>query len=163
MDVEHCTANTTSVHARFSSPNGSGGRPLPNDLPEDAEPIAIGESTSVRNAGTDAEPEAPCRVFIDEIGDEVEVPIGHTGWWSFTGTGGNVTVDTAGSDFDTVVGVYVQQDGEMVQVGCVDDVFVGEEGTLQAVISIGTDADVTYYVQAGGFGGSTGQLELSVS
>ena len=162
MDAEHCTANTTSVHARFSSPNGTGGRPLPNDLPQDAEPIDIGESVSVRSAGTDAEPEAPCRVFIEELGEEVDVPIGHTGWWSFTGTGGEVTVDTAGSDFDTVVGVYVQQDGEMVQVGCIDDVFGGEEYTLQAAITVGTDADATYYAQAGGYGGSTGQLELSV-
>ena len=61
-----------------------------------------------------------------------------------------------------MVGIYLQQDGEMVQVGCVDDVVVGEEGTAQAVITFGTDADATYYVQAGGYGGSTGQLELSV-
>ncbi len=162
MDAEHCTANTAQVHARFSSPNGAGGRPLPNDLPEDAEPIAIGESISVRNAGADEWAEAPCRISVEELGEEFEVPMGHTGWWTFTGTGGDVTVDTAGSDFDTVVGVYVLQGGEMIQVGCVDDVFVGEEGTVQAAITVGTDADVTYYVQAGGFGSSTGQLELSV-
>ena len=162
MDAEHCSANTAQVHARFSSPNGNGGRPLGNDLPSDAKPIAIGESVSVRNAGADPEPEAPCRIFIEEIGEEVEVPIAHTGWWTVTGTGGDVTVDTAGSDFDTVVGIYLQQDGEMVQVGCVDDVVVGEEVTFQAAITFATDADVTYYVQAGGFGGSTGQLELAV-
>src|SRR5687768_8004533 len=123
MDGEHCSANTAEAHARFSSPKGNGGRPLRNDLPQDAEPIAIGESVSVRTTGTDLEPEAPCRIFIEEIGEEGEVPIGHTGWWTVTGTGGDIAIDTAGSDFDTVVGVYVQQDGEMVQVGCVDDVF----------------------------------------
>jgi hypothetical protein len=161
MDGEHCTANTADVLARFSSPHAAGGRPLANDLPGDAEPIDIGQSVSVSTAGTDAEPEAPC--LVDEEGGQFEVPFGHTAWWTLTGTGGDVTVDTAGSDFDTVVGVYVQQDGEMVQVGCVDDV-LGEEGggTLQASITFGTDADATYYVQAGGFAGSTGQLELSV-
>ena len=163
MDAENCSANTAQAHARFSSPNGNGGRPLRNDLPQDAQPIAVGESVSVRTTGTDLEPEAPCRMFVEDIGEEVEVPIGHTGWWSFIGTGGDVTVDTAGSDFDTVVGVYVQQDGEMVQVGCVDDVFDEEgNGTLQAHLTIATEADVTYYLQVGGFGGSNGQLELSV-
>jgi hypothetical protein len=161
MDAEHCTANTADAMARFSSPNGSGGRPLANDLPGDAEPIDIGQSVSVSNAGTDDEPEAPCLVD-EEAGEGFELPFGHTAWWTVTGTGGDVTVDTAGSDFDTVVGIYVQQDGEMVQVGCVDDVFTEEGGTVQAAITFGTDANVTYYLQAGGFDGATGQLELSV-
>jgi hypothetical protein len=93
----------------------------------------------------------------------MDVPIGHTGWWTFTGNGGEVTIDTAGSTFDTVVGVYVMDGEELVQVGCVDDVADGAGGgTAQAVITVGTDADVTYFVQAGGFSSSTGQLELSV-
>ncbi|HET6745492.1 MAG TPA: hypothetical protein VFH90_06535, partial [Candidatus Limnocylindria bacterium] len=116
-----------------------------------------------RNAGADVEPEAACRIFVEEVGEEFDAPITNTGWWTVTGTGGDVTVDTAGSDFDTVLGIYVQQDGEMVQVGCVDDVFDEEgNGTLQAHLTVATEADVTYYLQVGGFGGSTGQLELSV-
>jgi hypothetical protein len=160
---EACSANTAKVHMRFSSPSGKGGPPLRNDLPANAAPIQIGDAVSVRVAGAAPEAEAPCRIFEEEIGEEVDVPMGHTGWWTFTGTGGDVTIDTAGSTFDTVVGVYVLDGEELVQVGCVDDVTFGvEESTAQAVITIGTDADVTYYVQAGGFGSSTGQLELSV-
>jgi hypothetical protein len=161
MDGEHCTANTADVLARFSSPHAAGGRPLANDLPGDAEPIDIGQSVSVSTAGTDTEPEAPC--LIDEEGGQFEIPFGHTAWWTMAGTGGDVTVDTAGSDFDTVVGVYVLQGEELVQVGCVDDVFVEEEGgTLQARLTVATEAEVTYLIQAGGYGGSTGQLELSL-
>jgi hypothetical protein len=92
------------------------------------------------------------------------VPFGHTAWWTFTGTGGDVTVDTAGSDFDTVVGVYVLAGGAFTQVGCVDDVFdpETEEGSLQAAITVATIAGQTYYIQAGGFGDSAGTLRFSL-
>jgi hypothetical protein len=43
----------------------------------------------------------------------------------------------------------------------VDDV-VDPTFTLQARVTIDTVAGVTYYVQAGGFGGSTGRLQLVV-
>jgi hypothetical protein len=43
----------------------------------------------------------------------------------------------------------------------VDDVF-DPDFSLQARVTIDTTAGVTYYVQAGGFGGSTGSLQLVV-
>jgi hypothetical protein len=160
---DNCFANSADSQVRFSSPNGSGGRPLANDEPADAEPIAIGDAISVATSGTDEEPEATCTVESEEAGGEVEIPLGHTAWWSFTGTGGDVTINTAGTDFDTVLGVYVLQGDELVQVGCVDDVFDEEgNGTVQASLTVATEAEVTYLIQAGGFGLSAGQLELSV-
>jgi len=77
----------------------------------------------------------PLKVIKDRLD---EVPFGHTAWWTFTGSGGDVTMDTAGSDFDTVVGVYVLNGGAFEQVGCVDDVFdpETEEGSLQAAITV---------------------------
>jgi hypothetical protein len=159
---DNCFANSADSQIRFSSPSGHGGRRLANDQPADAEPIAIGDAVSVPTAGTEAAPEASCTIVSEEAGGEVEIPLGHTAWWSFTGTGGDVTIDTAGSDFDTVLGVYVLQGEELVQVGCVDDVFEDPEATLQARLTVSTEADVTYLIQAGGFGESTGQLELSV-
>ena len=159
---DNCFANSADSQVRFSSPHGQGGRPLANDQPADAEPIAIGDAVSVATAGTDEAPEAACTIDSEEAGGEVEIPLGHTAWWSFTGTGGDITIDTVGSDFDTVLGVYVLQGGEMVQVACVDDVFVDPDATLQARLTVSTEAEVTYLIQAGGFGSSTGQLELSV-
>jgi len=86
------------------------------------------------------------------------VPLGHTAWWTFTGTGADVTVDTAGSEFDTVVGIYVDDGGLLIQVGCVDDT----EDSLQARLTVPTESGVTYFVQVGGFGGAAGKLVLTV-
>ena len=73
-----------------------------------------------------------------------------------------MTVDSAGSDFDTIIGVYVLDGGAFEQVGCVDDVFdpETEEGSLQSKVTITTIAGQTYYIQAGGFGDSAGTLRL---
>lgn len=133
------------------------GRPVPNDTPDAAEPISVGETVTVRStAGTALDPEAACIADFD--GELVEVPIGHTAWWWFEGTGGPVTVDTAGSSFDTVVGVYMDDGGGgLEQVGCVDDV-----DSLQARITVDTASGTTYYVQVGGLFGATGSLVLSI-
>lgn len=156
MDAASCSARDVTVTEHFSPRQGPKGKPLANDGPEGALPVAIGETVTVRSTGgTAADPEAPCVISVPE--GDFEVPLGHTAWWTFTGTGSDVTVDTAGSSFDTVVGVYVDEGGTLVQVGCNDD-----EETLQARLTVPTDAGVTYFVQAGGFGGQTGTLVLTV-
>jgi hypothetical protein len=161
MDGASCSASADRELFRAIEPGGpgGGGRPLPNDDLQGAEPIAIGEAVSVKSTtGTAEQPELPC---MDESGGEAF--IGHTAWWTFTGTGDPVTVDTAGSDFDTVVGIYVVSEaGPVEPVACVDDVFDGMEVSVQAAVTVGTDAGATYYVQAGGFAGQTGRLELSL-
>ncbi|MGH2385398.1 MAG: hypothetical protein ACRDGB_10165 [Candidatus Limnocylindria bacterium] len=157
MDSESCFAADQRVTEHVSPRQGPKGKPLPNDGPDGALPLAIGDSVTVRTGGTALEPEAPC---IGEFeGQEVEFPIGKTAWWTFEGTGGDVTVDTAGSDFDTVLGVYTDDGGGLVPIGCVDDV----EESLQARITVGTEAGVTYYLQAGGFAGQAGTLVLSLN
>jgi hypothetical protein len=57
--------------------------------------------------------------------------------------------------------VYVDEGGELVQVACVDD--VDDVDPLQAQVTIDTVAGETYYIQAGGFGGASGTLVLTVS
>jgi hypothetical protein len=156
MDETSCFAADVTVTEHFSSRQGPKGPPLANDAPEGALPIAIGETITVRSTGgTALEPEAPCVVSFPE--GDFEVPLGHTAWWTFTGTGSDVTVDTAGSNFDTVVGVYVDDGGSLTQVGCNDDV-----DSLQARLTVPTEDGVTYYVQVGGFGGATGSLVLTL-
>jgi hypothetical protein len=116
----------------------------------------------VRTGGTALDAEEPCT--FEFYGMVEPLPLGHTAWWTFAGTGGDVTIDTAGSDFDTIVGVYVLEAGSFVQVGCVDDVFdpETEEGSLQSRVTVETVGGETYYVQAGGFDGSAGTLRLSL-
>jgi hypothetical protein len=156
MDETSCMAADVTITDIFSPGKGPRGRPLPNDAPEGALPIAIGETVTVRSTGgTALEPEAQC--FVSFPDGDFDVPLGHTAWWTFTGTGADVTVDTAGSSFDTVVGVYVDEEGALTQVGCNDDV-----DSLQARLTVPTEAGVTYYLQVGGFGGDAGSLVLTI-
>ncbi len=162
MDDESCDASTGRGMFHSVSPKGPKPGPLPNDTPEGAEPIRLGHTVRVVTGGLAPEPEAPCVAGTDpETGEEFFIPISYTAWWTFAGTGGDVTVSTEGSNFDTVIAVYVLEDGEFVQVACVDDVFE-PEFSLQAEVTIATEEGVTYYIQAGGFAGSTGRLRLTV-
>ena len=79
--------------------------------------------------------------------------MGHTVWFRVQGTGSEVTVDTAGSDYDTVAAAYVSDGaGGFTEVACVDDVPLDPFGrTLQAAITFPTEIGTTYYVQIGGF------------
>jgi hypothetical protein len=125
---------------------------IPNDGTGGALALAIGETATVQTGGTAFHPEVPCE------GEYGGAPIGSTAWWTFTGTGAEVTVDTAGSDFDTIVGVYREDDaGNLHFVGCVDDV-----DSLQARITVATQVSVRYLVQVGGFNGQTGTLVLAL-
>jgi hypothetical protein len=74
---------------------------------------------------------------------------GHTLWYSFTGTGEPVTIDPAGSNFDTVLAVY---DDALNELACIDDNEFEPVGfTFQGALTIDTEEGATYYVQAGGF------------
>lgn len=160
LDDESCMAVDGIATSHFVDPRGPKGRPLANDTPEGALALRIGQSDRVITGGNAQEPEAPC-VQEDEMGEPLELPIEFTAWWSFTGTGDEVTISTTESDFDTIVAVYEVVDGGLVQVACVDDVFE-PDFSLQAVVTITTEAGATYLIQAGGYAGSTGRLVVSL-
>ena len=157
MDDSSCSASDVRVKEIYGKTTGP---KLKNDAPSGAIALGIGDTVAVKTGGTALEAEEPCTVEFD--GFMEQLPFAHTAWWTFTGTGGDVTIDTAGSDFDTIVGVYVLDGDTFAQVGCVDDVFDPEtgEGSLQSQITIATSAGQTYYIQAGGFGDSAGTLTL---
>lgn len=160
MDDEHCYAADERVFLHSVRPAGPKGKPLANDTPEGASPLRIGRTVRTITGGNALEPEAPCVTMYLGAPEPVPVPLGYTAWWTVTGTGGPLTVDTAGSTFDTVVGVYVMGDSGLEQIVCVDDV-MGDDGLL-AVATWDSEAGVTYYIQAGGFGESAGRLVLTV-
>jgi hypothetical protein len=86
---------------------------------------------------------------------------GSTVWYALTLSDSQaVTVDTAGSDFDTTLAVYTGNDfTDLELVDCNDDTFFG----LQAALTFTADAGVTYLIQAGSFGGDDGgQLSISI-
>jgi hypothetical protein len=149
-----CFSVASDVREHFSDPNGPkpSGKTPTNDAPEGALSLEARGTTNAQTNGAANAPEVACSFVFDENGEEPEefpLPIGKTLWYTFEGTGGEVTIDSADSNFDTILGIY---DGELNQIECVDD--VGDESgfSLQAAATVDTIAGATYLVQIGGFG-----------
>ena len=146
-----------------------GGKVPANDMPSGAKLLEVGSRTSVATKGASPDREAAYECLTFEDGEDVfEVPVGHTVWYRIVGTGDPITIDTAGSDFDTVIAVYTA-DGSggftPVPDACIDDVPVDPVGrTLQASVTFDTVTGTTYYVQIGGFpeGFPYGNLRVAV-
>ena len=161
MDDEHCTVADQRGILRAVVPGGPAPRPLANDTPEDAKPLALGRRDRVVSGANDPEPEVPCTFEDPNEPEPIDVPFGFTVWYTVQGTGGDLTVDTAGSLIDTVVGVYAEGPSGLEQIGCVDDVFE-PSFSLSAHLTWPSEAGVTYFIQVGGFGGGSGRLETTV-
>jgi hypothetical protein len=158
MDDEHCSAADSRVRVHEVRPAGPPPKRFANDTPDTAAPLRLGRAVRLTTGLGAVEPEAPCILI-----DDVEVPFGHTAWWSIAGTGREMTADTAGSVIDTVIGIYVREGDALVQVACVDDVFDEDGGgSFQAAVTWDSVAGQTYLIQVGGFGGGSGQLRLVV-
>ncbi|MFD2078304.1 hypothetical protein [Actinopolymorpha cephalotaxi] len=112
--------------------------------------------TSTRGAVEEAEADMPCAAG----------PVSRTLWYAVQGTGGILHLDTAGSDFDTVLAVYTATDDGLEPVACNDEDGPGfplPPTTLQARVDLGTTAGTTYYVQVGGLYGDYGRLVLTAT
>jgi hypothetical protein len=157
FDLGGCVGQDATIKSINTFPKGPkpGGKVPSNDLPSGATALAVGSRTTINTKGAspDAEVVFPCSVLFDfETGEFVVVPVGNTVWYTVTGTGDPVTIDTAGSDYDTVVAVYTESGGVYDPVACVDDVLLDPIGrSLQASVTFDTVAGETYYVQIGGF------------
>ena len=131
-----------------------GGKAPVNDDPSGALALGPGSRLNVQTGGAAWEPEVEASC----------APIGTTLWYAIEGTGGPITLDTAGSDFDTVAAVYTSDGSAWEEVACVDDVPVGSIGlSFQSAVTWESVAGVTYYVQVGGFDGEFGRLRIAVS
>jgi hypothetical protein len=159
FDLGACIGQAVRIKDISTFPHGPkpGGKVPANDLPSGAKLLAIGGSDFLSTRGASPNAEAPyeCLTFEDPPGVINAVPVGSTVWYRIIGTGSPVTIDTAGSDFDTVMAVYTS-DGAggftPVPDSCVDDVPVLPFGrTLQAAVTIPTEVGTSYYVQIGGY------------
>ena len=120
MDAEHCLAvqfkNRSATHKLGGPKSG----PVPaNDGPEDAIQLTSGSRRNDRNAGAASDPEFPILTCPEGEFDD----FGRTLWYTIEGTGEPVTVDTAGSNIDTLIGVYVPTAEGFEEIACIDDVF----------------------------------------
>ncbi len=171
FDLGACVAVDSSTKVINTFPRGPkpGGKVPANDLPSGAKLIKPGSVTTMQTKGASPDAEAPydCLTFTDPVSGEVfSVPVGNTVWYAFAGTGSPMTVDTAGSDFDTVAAVYTSSGTTLRPVpnGCVDDTPTLPVGrTLQAAVTIPTVTGTTYLVQIGGFPESFPYGNLRVS
>lgn len=174
FDLGACIFTDASFKEVTTFPSGPkpGGKVPSNDLPTGAKLLAADDRTSVATKGASPDREATfeCEIFEDpETGQPFEIPVGYTVWYRIVGTGGPITIDTAGSDYDTVIAVYTADGaGGLTPLpnGCVDDVPLDPIGrTLQAAVTFQSEAGVTYYVQIGGFPESFpyGNLRVRVS
>jgi hypothetical protein len=81
------------------------------------------------------------------------VPFSKTVWYKVTPAAGTLTVDTYGSDFDTVLAVYTGNAvNALTLVACNDE----SPPTHQSVVTFNTTGSTTYYVQVGGYAGASG-------
>ena len=155
FDLDPCviTALRGKEHTTPSNGPKPGGKRPANDLPAGAMTLTAGSKTSVSTKGAQVPSEAgyPCMVVEDFEGGVVTIPVEHTVWYAVSGTGRSITVDTAGSNFDTVIAVYGGAPVAGAPISCVDDTPLEPFGrTLQASVTFATVPGTTYWVQAGG-------------
>ncbi len=88
---------------------------------------------------------------------------GHSIWWKWTATSNGVmTVDTAGSNFDTTLAVYTGNSvSSLTSISSNDDTQSGT--TLTSSCHFNATSGVIYYIAVDGFGGDTGAVEGNLS
>lgn len=150
IDDASCFSVGFDSHLIDSAPSGpKPGGPVPvNDTPEGAIALVTGSRLNAQTGGASLDPEEPITTCPEGELDAM----GRTLWYTIEGTGGEVTIDTAGSNFDTVLAVYRLDGTELTEVACIDDVFGEPLGVaFQAALTLETVEGATYYIQVGGF------------
>ncbi len=125
----------------------------PNDAFSDAIALTGASSTfQGSNWGATKEPGEP-----DHHGDRG----GRSVWWRWTAPGNGVlSVDTSGSDFDTVLAVYTGETIDALELVASDD----DSGFGKASrVALSTVANTTYQVVVDGYDGAFGDISLSLS
>jgi hypothetical protein len=169
FDQEHCRTASLTNQVLGSNPSGPrpGGTTPGNDTPQGALTLKSGAKLTAQTGAASVEPEVQVEETCPEgFGDHM----GRTLWYKIAGTGVPVTVDTAGSNFDTVVGVFQRDGADYTELACNDDVLYQPVGsTYQAALTFDTVTGQTYYIEVGGWAAfdpenpEFGLLKLKVS
>jgi hypothetical protein len=139
----------TFVTTDIVSTDPDGGRtggPMPvNDLPGAAINVAPGDA--IRNVWTGGASFQGEEGFPDSLA--------YTVWYRVQGTGEAITIDTAGSDYDTAFRLYARTGEDLVALEDADDLLTGRtpaSATFQARMTFASEPGVEYLVQAGSHG-----------
>ena len=85
----------------------------------------------------------------------------NTVWWRITpAADGDLTVDTFGSGFDTVLSIFTGTSVDNLTLVADDD---DSGGGVQSEVTFAATASTTYYIQVDGFGPLTGAITLNAS
>lgn len=85
---------------------------------------------------------------------------GKTVWYRFTPSSDmTLTVDTSGSDYDTVLAAYIGGSLGGSRIACNDDA----SGTGQSRLSFNAAVGTIYHFQVGGYNGASGNLAIAFS
>jgi len=118
-----------------------------NDSCANAIPISCGDTIAFSTLGATTDGNFSCGLGGAEI------------WYSITGNGGNITIDTcAGADYDTALNASTGTCGGLTEVTCNDDTC-----GLQSQIDIASVGGTGYLIGVGGFNGATGTGTLTVT
>ena len=105
------------------------------------------DTTSATSAGDD--PAFPCTYLTNY----------NTVWYRYTPSSSvNLSIDTFGSSYDTVLGVWTGSEGSLSSVACNDDY----NGTLQSQVQFSASGGTTYYIEAASYSSGGGSLTLDV-
>lgn len=88
---------------------------------------------------------------------------GHSVWWTWTApAGGNVTITTTGSNFDTLLGAYTgtSVSGLTTKASNDDD---ASAGGACSKVSFAVTSGTTYQIAVDGYSGATGSIVLNLS
>lgn len=81
-------------------------------------------------------------------------------WWSYTpSSSGQVTIDTAGSNFDTTLAVYTGNAVNALTLVMANDDAIG----LQSRVQFNAQAGVSYAIAVAGYGTATGSIVLNLA
>jgi hypothetical protein len=85
---------------------------------------------------------------------------GHSIWWNWTAPGnGTVTISTAGSGFDTLLGVYTGSSvGALTEIAASNDA----PGLVTSRVEFNATSGTVYRIAVDGWGGATGSVSLAV-
>jgi hypothetical protein len=122
---------------------------------------AVTVSATPYNANTDTTEASTAQ--DDPILPCVDGKMNNSVWYRYTPTeSGPLTVNTNGSDYDTVLGIWTGSRGALTSVGCNDD-YGNTEATRYSQVKLDVTAGRTYYIEVTGYYPGGGQLVLNVS
>jgi hypothetical protein len=150
QDIGWCSGCSTSSPTPTPSP------PANNDFANAQVVLACTGSVNGTNVAANKEAGEPSHSPDNDPG-------GASVWYQWQApSGGSVTFTTAGSDYDTLLGVYTGNNvGSLTLIGRNDDVDLGV--VLTSSVTFAATADTIYKIAVDGWGGDTGNITLNWS